>query len=136
MKKTVLIILLVVAICIGAFAIVKAKSANKSANNGISKEQMEKLDYYISKNPPIAGPYFSRGMARLQSNDFQGAIEDFDNAIKIENNNAKYYRYRGMAKLRADDTDGAYKDFEQALLIDPNDKMALSQKNRLNSIKK
>ena len=96
---------------------------------------MEKLDYYISKNPPIAGPYFSRGMARLQNNDFQGAIEDFDNAIKIEDNNAKFYKYRGMAKLRANDIDGAYKDFEKTLQIDPNDKMALSQKKRLETIK-
>ena len=40
MKKTVLIILLVVAICIGAFAIVKAKSANNGVQIKVTEREV------------------------------------------------------------------------------------------------
>jgi tetratricopeptide (TPR) repeat protein/S1-C subfamily serine protease len=62
--------------------------------------------------------YLNRGLAKLNSGDKQGAIVDYNQAIKINPNDAMYYSNRGIAKSKLGDDRGAISDFNQAIEID------------------
>ncbi len=71
----------------------------------------------ISKNPRSALSYNNRGHDRIKKNEFRSAIEDFDNAIKININYEMAYNNRGYAKSNLGDTLGAMQDFNSAINI-------------------
>ncbi|MDA8910801.1 M48 family metalloprotease [Crocinitomicaceae bacterium] len=71
--------------------------------------------------------YELRGQIKLLSNDFDGAIADFNSLIKtVESDNDLYYkldeayRLRGLSKKNEKDFEGALLDFNKAIQIEPN----------------
>ncbi|MFK0734953.1 MAG: tetratricopeptide repeat protein, partial [Gloeotrichia echinulata HAB0833] len=60
--------------------------------------------------------------------DIKGAIEDYNQALKINPNDAQAYNNRGGARVNSGDFKGAIEDFNQALKINPN--LAEAYKNR------
>ncbi|MFM6009549.1 MAG: trypsin-like peptidase domain-containing protein [Dolichospermum sp.] len=63
---------------------------------------------------PRAAFYNNRGIVRKELGDKQGAIDDFNLAIKINPNYAQAYYNRGIAKAQSGDKQGAREDLQQA----------------------
>ena len=68
------------------------------------------------------------GIEKYLSGDIEGAIEDYNRAIKIDSNYAPAYYNRGIAFLELGDPFNAVKDFTKAIEINPD--YALAYYNR------
>ncbi|MBK1987569.1 tetratricopeptide repeat protein [Sphaerospermopsis aphanizomenoides BCCUSP55] len=64
--------------------------------------------------------YINSGVARYNSVDKQGAIDYYNQALKINPNFVHAYHNRGNARYDLGDKKGAIDDYNQALKIDPN----------------
>jgi lipoprotein NlpI len=64
--------------------------------------------------------YNDRGNAYRSKGDNDRAIQDYDQAIGLDPNNAYPYNGRGVAYQRKGDNDRAMRDYDQAIRLDPN----------------
>ena len=55
---------------------------------------------------------------------YQGAIADYNQAIKLKPDYAEVYYNRGLAKFQSGDNQGAIADFNQAIKLNPDDAKA------------
>jgi lipoprotein NlpI len=76
----------------------------------------------------LAVAYNNRGGARNMNGDFDDAIEDFDEAIRLDPKYALAFNNRGSAWIGMGDFDHAIGDFNQAIALDP--KYALAYNHR------
>ncbi|NEU84031.1 tetratricopeptide repeat protein [Nostoc sp. UIC 10630] len=67
-----------------------------------------------------ADAYNNRGLSRYILGDTKGAINDYNQALRINPNHADAYNNRGLARSTLGDKQGAINDYNQALHIDPN----------------
>ncbi|MFW9263432.1 effector-associated domain EAD1-containing protein, partial [Nostoc sp. CALU 546] len=65
--------------------------------------------------------YYKQGLSRHFLGDYQGAIEDYNLAIKLNPNDADYYYRRGISRNWLTNYQGAIEDFNQAIKLNPND---------------
>jgi serine/threonine-protein kinase len=63
--------------------------------------------------------FLMRGADKSQNGDYTGAVEDFNQALRLDPN-ADTYNNRGLVRYRLGDKPGAMADFNQALRLDPN----------------
>ena len=68
-----------------------------------------------------AEDFFDRGADKHDKNDYQGAIEDYTQAIKIDQNHDDAYHNRGYARFELGDHQRAIEDFTQAIAIEGHD---------------
>jgi TonB family protein len=84
-----------------------------------------------SKEPEIAPrnaeEYLTRGKARLEKDDAQGAIADFTKAIELDSKSALFYANRGMALLMKGKEAEAQRDFDRCLELSPSFKPGLER---------
>jgi len=80
---------------------------------------------------PRAAFYNNRGNVRNELGDKQGAIDDYNQAIKINPNYANAYYNRGNVRDDLGDKQGAIDDYNLAIKINPN--YALAYNNRGNA---
>ena len=73
-----------------------------------------------SLNLDKAYDIFRQGETKLQVGDYRGAIEDYDQVLKLDAVNTDAYVSRGVARFGLGDKQGAIKDFTQALQLDAN----------------
>jgi tetratricopeptide (TPR) repeat protein len=73
----------------------------------------------IGKKSQNPNDYFNKGLTKAQSNDFRGAIIDFNMSIALNPQFAEAYYNRGSAKFRLQDNNGAIEDFNKAISINP-----------------
>ncbi len=67
-----------------------------------------KLAYYVEI-------YNNRGLKKLGLKDYEGAIQDFTEAIRLDPySDENLYYNRGLAKEELKDHEGAYKDYSKA----------------------
>ncbi|MDM3852007.1 MAG: tetratricopeptide repeat protein [Aphanizomenon gracile PMC627.10] len=69
---------------------------------------------------PRAAFYLNRGNVRYQLGDKQGAIDDYNQAIKFNPNLAQAYYNRGIVRDDLGDKQGAIDDYNQAIKFNPN----------------
>jgi tetratricopeptide (TPR) repeat protein len=62
--------------------------------------------------------YMSRGLIKIEKEDFAGALRDFDMAIYLDPNNAFAYQNRGMVKQQLESYEAAIMDYNKAIDID------------------
>ncbi|OBQ33400.1 MAG: hypothetical protein AN487_20465, partial [Anabaena sp. CRKS33] len=77
---------------------------------------------------PRAGFYTNRGLVRAELGDKPGAIDDYNQAIKINPNDAQAYNNRGNVRDDLGDKPGAIDDYNLAIKINPN--LAQAYNNR------
>lgn len=89
------------------------KGYNNAINNRIITE--EKLDDYEA--------LFHRASEKSEMGDYEGAIEDYTESIKLKPLASSYF-YRGNDKENIDDVAGALIDYRRAVEIDPSFQVA------------
>ena len=89
------------------------KGYNNALNNKFVKE--EKLSDWEE--------YYYRGIEKAKSKDFDGAIIDFSESIKLNPSVESYYE-RARSKVELDDITGAISDLQRATEIDPKNSVA------------
>lgn len=75
-----------------------------------------------------ANTYYKRGFAHYNLENYQEAIADYIQAIRINPNYAKAYHQLGLVRYQIKDYEGAVADFTEVIRINPND--ALAYRNR------
>lgn len=73
----------------------------------------------INAKPYLYEPYFFRGLAKINLDDFQGAEADCDSAIRRNPFVVGAYQIRGLARIRQEKFDAAIEDYRKALTYDP-----------------
>ncbi|MBD2442473.1 DUF1822 family protein [Dolichospermum sp. FACHB-1091] len=94
---------------------------------GLARSKSASMEIFIDSND-AAESYLNQSVARLLSGDLKGAIEDCNQAIRLNPNYALAYNNRGFARLLSGDLKEAIEDFTQALRIDPS--LALAQNSQ------
>jgi tetratricopeptide (TPR) repeat protein len=78
---------------------------------------------YGQSNPPAnaqnAVSYNDRGIARQHMGDLDGAMADFNQAIRLNPKYSAAYDNRGDIKRRKGDLNGAMADSDEAIKLDP-----------------
>ncbi|RYD81773.1 MAG: tetratricopeptide repeat protein, partial [Sphingobacteriales bacterium] len=64
--------------------------------------------------------YLQKGITKHKQQDYKGAIDDYDKAIKADKNNKDAYFNRGSCKLALKDFKFATADFSKTIELDPN----------------
>ena len=82
-------------------------------------------------NAESAQFFNNRGKAKINLEDYKGAISDFTEAIKINPKNGNAYQNRGNAKINLGDINGAVDDTNRALRISAKNNVNLSIKDIL-----
>ena len=75
-------------------------------------------------------PYYSRGLAYYCKGDYDRAIEDYNQAIKLNPKDAKTYNNRGRAHYYKGDYDRAIEDYNQAIKLNPEYVIAYNNRGR------
>lgn len=73
----------------------------------------------INAKPYLYEPYFFRGLAKINLDDYQGAEADCDAAIYRNPFVVGAYQIRGLARIRQNKFDEAIEDYQTALKYDP-----------------
>ncbi|MCL2118049.1 MAG: tetratricopeptide repeat protein [Planctomycetaceae bacterium] len=86
----------------------------------IQLENKQTLPLIIQKQgDKISNAYYWRGRGRLHIGDWEKAISDFSNTIRIHPEHARAYLYRGCCNFVLRKLDAANADFDQAIAFDP-----------------
>ncbi|WP_190233957.1 tetratricopeptide repeat protein [Nostoc sp. 'Peltigera membranacea cyanobiont' 213] len=93
------------------------KSEAKSLSN--TQQFIAQVPDSETENPNDTETYFKRGFKRIESKDYRGAIEDFNQILKIEPKNAYAYVGRGLGNFGLDEYQAAKTDFDKAIEITP-----------------
>ena len=80
---------------------------------------------YLETVPESLEDFVRRGNARRESKDYEGAISDYTNALRIEPNDSEAYTYRGISYELLEDYEAANKDYSSAIEINPGNTAAL-----------
>ena len=75
--------------------------------------------------------FYNRGLASAQKGDYDLAIEEYSQAIKLNRNFTLAYNNRGAAYAQQGKYDPAIKDFNKAITLNPN--VAEAYLNRANA---
>ncbi|BBC23399.1 CHAT domain-containing tetratricopeptide repeat protein [Pseudanabaena sp. ABRG5-3] len=67
-----------------------------------------------------ANEYFNRALEKSKKGDKNGAITDYNEAIRLNPNNSITYYNRGVAKYDLGDKNGAITDYNEAIRLNPN----------------
>ena len=100
--------------------IVESPKARATNNLTTGKVKLELTTLKAQVNAPDADFYFKQGQNLANSGDIKGAIENFNQAIRINPNYAEAYVERGNARDDSGDFKGAIEDYNQALRINSN----------------
>lgn len=73
----------------------------------------------INAKPYLFEPYFFRGLAKLNLDDYQGAEADCNAAIQRNPFVVGAYQIRGLARIRQNKFEGAIEDYKVAIKYDP-----------------
>ena len=83
----------------------------------------------------LAWAYDNRGNAYLEKKDYDHAIADFNEAVRLNPKDTIGYDGRGLAYVAQNDYDRGIADFNRAMQIDPKFKWAYSNRGRVYRLK-
>ena len=65
--------------------------------------------------------YYEQGKQKYNAEDSEGAINDYNQAIELNPDNAEIYKSRARAKAKLGDHRAAIADYDQAIILNPDD---------------
>lgn len=91
-------------------------------NNGEIDQALQAFSNYITLNPTdtSAYSYVLRGKMKYELGDFDGAVADYDMAVKLQPFEEKYYYYRFIAQYDAEKYIDALKSVTKLIETNPN----------------
>jgi tetratricopeptide (TPR) repeat protein len=90
---------------------------------------MAEIDQSLAfNNHDITQAYLNRGYIRSNHMDLDGALADFDNAIKFDPNDADAYFKRGRAFLIVGNAKFAIADFDKSIAIDDRNPLVYAER--------
>ena len=95
---------------------------NLAILNSLQNQGSKGEDYFssvIEADPSLPYPYLQRAYQRLNQGKLEGALADYNQALKIDPGNAEALLNRGITKLRMRKFSSAVEDFKEALALDP-----------------
>ncbi len=69
---------------------------------------------------------FNAGVGKLNKNDIEGAIKNFETAARIEPDRVESYKTLGIAYTKMDDLEKAKENFQKVLELEPDNKDAIN----------
>ena len=135
-KNFVFIFVAALALCAAqlseAQATKQAKEANKLALDGAEASKNHEWDKAIDLlrkataldhkyAPNLAAVYQQRAYAAATNQQFQDAINDYGEAIKISPEDARIYEYRAAVEMKLNDMDKALADYSEAIKLKPDE---------------
>jgi tetratricopeptide (TPR) repeat protein len=107
---------------------VKEQIALAEAEKEAAAGPPDRLTQRIKEDPTNPERYIERGMARVNRDDYDGAIKDFTKALEFNPEDAYAYNGRGLAYQKKNELIAAQRDFNAAIQIEPN--LPSAYKNR------
>jgi tetratricopeptide (TPR) repeat protein len=80
----------------------------------------------LSESTNPAQEAHNRGNTWLEKKEYEKAIKDYDEAIRLNAKDASAFLHRATAWLGKEDYDEAIKDFDEAIRLDPNNGLSYS----------
>jgi tetratricopeptide (TPR) repeat protein len=78
------------------------------------------VNWAVAQEMLSADDYFRRGIEKVSADNCPDAVKDFDEAIRLNGNEAKFYKERGDCRLkRLGELEKALADFNQAIKLKP-----------------
>jgi len=77
---------------------------------------------------PLAKASNSRGLAHYAKGDVEGALQDYNEAIRLNPEYAEAYNHRGVARYAKGDMEGALQDYNEAIRLKPDYVKALNNR--------
>ena len=108
------------AIPINTFVALRTQTELSSSNVQVNNTSVSNTQQAELSRPTNARDYYVRGLSRLDSGNRQGAVEDFNQALRLNPNEAPVYYNRGNIRNRLGDKQGAIADYTQAIQQNPN----------------
>jgi tetratricopeptide (TPR) repeat protein len=75
----------------------------------------ERLTRTIEVDSTMLYPYLERAQQRFESGFYKGALEDYNQALLLDENNVEIWFARGLTKERLKDYQGAFSDYTKAI---------------------
>ena len=123
MKKWICYIWLLLLSHIGIWAQINTDRVMLIGRNALYFEDyvlsIQYFNQVINAKSYLAEPYFYRGLAKLNLDDFQGAEEDCTESLKRNPFVVSAYQVRGLARIQQKNYAGAIEDYEKALKLAP-----------------
>ncbi len=124
-----------------------AKEANKLARDGAEASKNQEWDKAVDLlrkataldhkyAPNLAAVYQQRGYAAATNQQFQDAINDFGEAIKINPEDPRIYEQRAAVEMKLNDMDKALADYSEASKLKPNEVRYLNYRAYIYELKK
>ena len=109
-----------------------AKEANKLARDGAEASKSQEWDKAVDLlrkataldhkyAPNLAAVYQQRGYAAATNQQFQDAIHDYGEAIKINPEDPRIYEQRAAVEMKLNDMDKALADYSEAIKLKPDE---------------
>ncbi|MFA6871939.1 MAG: tetratricopeptide repeat protein, partial [Bacteroidaceae bacterium] len=123
MKRLLITLGCALAAIIASFAQINTEKVMTIAQNALYFEDyLLSIQYFnqvINAKSYLSTPYFYRGLAKYNLDDFRGAEADCTESIARNPFVVRNYQVRGLARLRMGEYSKATADFRKALLYDP-----------------
>lgn len=103
----------------------KTRSSNLDENEAeittfVSDSDIDALGERVRSHSPICAEDFHElGINKAKERDFEGAIENFNRAIKLNPDYANAYNNRANVRHELGDSPGAIEDYTEAILLNP-----------------
>src|SRR5207253_2141141 len=110
----------------------KAQEANRLAREGADAAKNQDWDKAVELlrkatnlehkyADELAAVYQGRGYAAAKNQQFQEAVQDFTEALKIKSNDPRIYEQRAAAEMKVYDYDKALADYSEIIKLKPNE---------------
>jgi tetratricopeptide (TPR) repeat protein len=98
-------------------------------NNGRREVEGALRDYSKVEAYVYAAAFYYRADARRHNGDVEGALQDYDEAIRLKPDHAEVFKDRAFTRFACYlDMEGALQDYSEAIRLRPNDAEAFNQR--------